>query len=161
MKNFNDLNDTSKYLSHFIFKPGSMTSLLSFGLENVYIDDYTHRCKYDNCLLFLIKNNIHDKSYFDFQAKITNFHSFYDYYHIPNVKDSTHIMYVYQVPDNLLDDYNFFKDRKFENLTENFWSSLGAKVPLDFSHIQFKLEKEIYNFNVNLDLDRKSENINK
>lgn len=162
MKNFNDLNDTSKYLSHFIFKPGSMTSLLSFGLENVYIDDYNHRCKYEDCLLFLIKNGTSNE-FLNFQSKITSFQSFYDYYPVytNNLSESSHTMYVYQIAESLIPDYNFFKEKKFNELTHTFWQSIGARIPLNFSHVKFDLHKEIYNFDKTLILNTQSEQINK
>ena len=151
MKNFNDLNDTSKYLSHLIFKTGSMSSLLSYGLQNVYIDDYKHRCRYENCIMFLIRPNLSVAEYDKFQDKLISFSSFYDYYEI---EKKTDIMYVYKVPDNLIEDYTFFKEKKFNKLTEAFWKSIGANTPLDFNHVKFDLSKEIYRFDTNLTLNR-------
>lgn len=147
MVDFNSFNDTTKYLSHLIFKPGSTSSLVSFGLQNVYIDDYSHRCKYVNCLLFLLTppQTREAKSYKIFEEKIITFNSFYDYY---DTKEG--IMYVFKVPDGLIEDYNVFTSKRFDDLSETFWKSIGAKVPLDFSHVQFPIEEQIYRFEDNL-----------
>jgi hypothetical protein len=156
MRTFQELNDTSKYLSHMVFKASSMTSLLSFGLENCYVDDYKHKCKYVECLYFLVNGpeinpNVKDrKEYEKFEEKIISFNSFYDYYEIP---EEHRTMYVFKIPEGLIEDYYMFKLKKFHNLSPTFWSSIGAKVPLDFSHIEYNIENEIYRFDADIILD--------
>ena len=151
MRNFHDLNDTSKYLSHLIFKPGSLKYLLQFGLEDTYIDDFKHRCKYENCLLFLINPvyPVNSKTYQEFEEKIVNFKSFYDYYEVDKK-----IMYVFKVPEGLILDYQTFKIKDYSNLTDSFWESIGAKNPLNFNHVNFNVENEIYRFDTNLVLNK-------
>lgn len=158
MRNFQDLNDTSKYLSHLIFKPGSMTSLLQFGLENVYIDDFKHRCKYAECLLFLVDPIYPTKSktFEEFQEKIINFSSFYDYYEIDNKT-----MYVFKIPESLIMDYHIFRLKQYHNLSNVFWESMGTKSSLDFNHVKFDVEKEIYRFNTNLKVNVQNVRIKK
>lgn len=152
MRDFQDLNDTSKYLSHLIVKPGSMSSLINFGLENIYIDDYRHRCKYIDCLFFLMNPSLSrdSKSYEEFEKKIISFESFYDYYETDEVSKNPSfkkIMYVFKIPDNLVIDYHFFRLKQYHNLSDLFWQSIGARVPLDFTHVEYNIENEIYRFN--------------
>jgi hypothetical protein len=151
MRDFHDLNDTSKYLAHIIFKPGSLKYLLQFGLQNTYIDDFKHRCKYENCLLFLIDPlyPVNSKTYQEFEQKIVSFKSFYDYYEIDKK-----IMYVFRVPDTLVLDYHTFKLRNYDSLTDVFWESMGARQPLNLNHVKFNIEDEIYRFDTNLTLNK-------
>lgn len=157
MRDFQDLNDTSKYLSHLIIKPGSISSLINFGLENIYIDDFKHRCKYVDCLLFLMNPSIsrNSKTYEEFEKKIVSFESFYDYYETEEVSKYTQfkkIMYVFKIPDHLVLDYHFFRLKQYHNLSDLFWQSIGAKVPLDFTHIEYNIENEIYMFDKSLSI---------
>jgi len=147
MKRFTDLNNTGKYLSHIIFKPGSMNILLEYGLENVYLDDYNHRCKYIDCLFFLVKPKYPrtTDTYGEFEAKITNFISFYDYYELEEG-----VVYIFKIPDNLIPDVHLFKEGLYKQLSDDFWKSIGAKTALDFSHVKFDIKKEILNFNYGL-----------
>jgi len=147
MSDYSNYNDTTKYLSHLIFKPSSMVALRTYGLENVFIDDYSHRCKYIDCLLFLVnpKFPVSSKTYEEFQDKLINFISFSDYYEIENK-----VMYVFKIPKDLIMDFHHFRLKNYKNLSDEFWQSLGARVPLDFSHVRFDVEKEVYRFNTNI-----------
>jgi hypothetical protein len=97
--------------------------------------------------LFLVDPIYSTKSrtFEEFQEKIINFSSFYDYYDVENKT-----MYVFKIPESLIMDYHIFRLKQYHNLSNVFWESMGTKTNLDFNHVKFDIEKEIYRFNTNL-----------
>jgi hypothetical protein len=130
-----------------IFNRESLPTLRSFGLVNVYYDDYGQPRKYKNCLFFLF-NVKNEKGFDQFEDKITSFSSFFDYYDVPSQVDFKR-MYIYKVHDVYLRDLFSFRHRRFDELTEAF-----KKISLrdvNYEDIDFDLQHEIYRFNYSLD----------
>jgi len=152
---FNQFNNTSKFLSHLIFQNESFSVLKNFGLENVFIGDYGYKRMHNFCLYFLINPqvDIDGIDYAKFEEKITSFDSFYDWYDIED-KKKTKRMYVFNVHPFYREDFYNFTNNNFKKLSKSYWKSLGARVELDISHVEFLLENEIYRFKNTLTIKR-------
>jgi len=140
------LNSTSKYLSHLIFQGESFNILRNYGLENVYIGDYGFKRIHTNCLYFLVNPtiDIDSEKYKKFEEKIISFNSFYDWYDVFDKVEKR--MYVYNIHPSYKEDFNSFINSNFDNLSDKYWGSLGARVKLDTQEIDFLVENEVYRF---------------
>jgi hypothetical protein len=139
--------DTYVHLAPMIFSRQSLPTLRSFGLVNAYFDDYGQPRKYKNCLFFLF--HVKDEKTFEqFEDKITSFTSFFDYYDVPSQVDFKR-MYVYRVNDVYLRDLFSFRHRRFDELTEGF-KKISLK-DINYDDIEFDLTNEIYRFHYSLD----------
>ena len=152
---FNNLNITSKFLSHLIFQGESFTVLRNFGLENAYIGDYGYKKMHEYCLYFLISPtvNIDGDDYKKFEDKITSFNSFYDWYDITD-KGVDKRMYVFRIHPSYREDFYYFINNNFDNLSKHYWESLGAKTKLDTTDLDFVVENEVYRFSDTLQIKK-------
>jgi len=149
-----NLNSTSKYLSHLIFQGESFKILRNYGLENVYVGDYGFKRIHTNCLYFLVNPtiDIDSERYQKFEDKIISFNSFYDWYDVFDKVEKR--MYVYNIHPNYKEDFNLFINRNFDQLSESYWSSLGARVKIETSDMDFVVENEIYRFSDSLEIKK-------
>ncbi len=135
------LNNSTRFLSPLIFTARgeeSLRVLLNFGLVNVFIDDYGYKSKYLYCLFFLF--NPPDKAAFaEFQKKITNFDSFYDYYEVNNM-----MMFVFRPNAVYRKDIDKFKQSSFTNMSDDYKILFHRNIK--FHDITVELPKEIYRF---------------
>lgn len=119
MKEKEDLNLSSVVLTPLVFKGNVLSTLLNYGLINVYLDDYGYKKKHTGCLFFLIKiNTVAD--FQDFEDKITSFNSFYDYYDIPEEYGRNLRMYVFSVKNEFRYDLIWFQNKDFQSLSKDF-----------------------------------------
>ena len=160
MTSFNDLNNTSKFLSHLVFQGESFKVLRNFGLENVYVGDYGFKRIHEYCLYFLVNPtmSIDNDSYQKFEDKITSFNSFYDWYDVID-NDIEKRMYVFTIHSSYREDFYSFLNNKFDNLSDSYWASLGAKVKLNIDDIDFLIENEVYRFSDSLKVKRETNNL--
>lgn len=139
----NPPTNTARYLISIIFNKDALAVLRTYGLLNVYLDDYGHTKRYKDCLFFLFKL-AEDKEYREFEVRIADFNSFYDYYDI-ETPDGTLRMYVFKVHDLYRQDLFSFKHERFDEFTKHFLSISDSEV--DFSTVKINLVEEIYRFN--------------
>ena len=160
MSSFDQLNNTSNFLSHLVFQGESFKVLRNFGLENVYIGDYGFKRKHEYCLYFLINPtmDIDNESYQKFEDKITSFNSFYDWYDV-NDKGVQKRMYVFTIHNSYREDFYSFLNNKFKNLSDSYWASLGSKIKLNLDDIDFLIENEVYRFSESLEVKRETNNL--
>ena len=135
------LNNSTRFLSPLIFTARgeeSLRVLLNFGLINVYVDDYGYKSKYLYCLFFLFKPT--DRAAFnEFQKKITNFDSFYDYYELEDK-----IMFVFRVNSIYRRDIDLFKQNRFHDMSDDYKILFHRNIK--FNDIDMDIRKEIYRF---------------
>ena len=72
--NVNQLTDTGRLLTSMIFNKKSLSILHSYGLMNVYLDDYGCSKRYEDCLFFLF-NSKNINNYDEFEKTLANFKS--------------------------------------------------------------------------------------
>lgn len=144
----NPPTNTAKYLTTLVFNKEALSVLRSYGLVNVYLDDYGHTKKYKDCLFFLffLKD---DLVYEEFQNKLANFNSFYDYYDVVTPANTMR-MYVFKVHDLYRQDLFSFKHSRFDEFTKHFYDV--SESDLDFSKVTLDLSEEIYRFNDHLEI---------
>lgn len=149
--NVNQLTDTGRLLTSMIFNNKSLPILQSYGLMNVYLDDYGCFKRYEDCLFFLF-NNKKITNYDEFEKTLANFKSFYDYY---DVKYPEHLgelrMYVFKVHNLYRKDLFAFKHERFHELSDDYFK---IAPQTDFSNVSLNYDREIYRFSLSLDIDR-------
>jgi hypothetical protein len=127
-----------------IFNKDALAILRTYGLVNVYLDDYGHTKKYKDCLFFLFHLK-ETKEYEEFQAKIANFSAFYDYYDVPN-GDKMMRMYVFKIHDVYRRDLFSFRHERFDELSQQFLDIVDREA--NFTTVQVDITQEIYRFNL-------------
>lgn len=132
------VNNSSRLLVPIIFSKENAHLLFNLGLKGVYLDDYGYRSKFNDCLFFLF--NTTGKFYTEFEKKIIDFESFYDWYDV----DSTHRMYVFRVSPVYKKDLLSFRNNKLNELSEEFYKITPEETYLN--GINVDLSKEIYRF---------------
>jgi hypothetical protein len=142
-----ELTTTAKILSPVVFKKQSFPMLRNYGLVNVYIDDYGHKHKYENCLFYLFKPNL-SANFLEFERKLANFVSFYDWYEVDDLK-----MYVFSINPLYGIDIVRFKQNQFTDFSEEFKEVIKD---VNFSDVYFDLSKEIYRFSEHLTIKKGS-----
>lgn len=138
---------TARFLTCMVFNKDALATLRTYGLVNVYLDDYGHSKKYKDCLFFLFHLR-ETKDYEEFQAKIADFTAFYDYYDIPN-GDSMMRMYVFKVHNVYRRDLFSFRHGRFDEFTSSFLDIADPEA--DFSKVEIDITQEIYRFNLHLE----------
>lgn len=138
--------NTALYLTSLIFNKDALAVLRTYGLLNVYVDDYGHSKRYKNCLFFLFRL-VDSKEFTEFQNKIIDFNSFYDYYDITTPNGELR-MFVFKVHDVYLQDLFSFKHNRFDEFSKDF---LMISDDIDFSKVEVKIEEEIYRFSPSLE----------
>ena len=139
----NTPTNTARFLTCMIFNKDALAVLRTYGLLNVYLDDYGHTKRYKDCLFFLF--TLKDTKDFDgFQNKIIDFASFYDYYDIPNGPNMMR-MYVFKVHDLYRRDLFSFRHERFDEFSSNFLDIVDEMT--DFTKVKIDLTQEIYRFN--------------
>lgn len=136
--------NTARFLTCMIFNKDALAILRTYGLVNVYLDDYGHTKKYKDCLLFLFHLR-ETKDYEEFEAKIVNFSAFYDYYDIPS-GDKMLRMYVFKVHNVYRRDLFSFRHERFDELSQQFLDIADPEV--NFTTVQVDIAQEIYRFNL-------------
>lgn len=133
-------NWTSKLFTGLIFNKGSLPMLVDSGLINVYIDDYGHRCKYQNCILFLFDTSF--RFYPTLEEKISSFQAFYDWYDV-GIKDRR--MLVFKVGKAYQKDFY-----KLKHMIPGKYSDEFKKVTNLQSDLIMRIDysKEIYRYNL-------------
>ena len=136
----NRFNMTSKLFAGLIFNKGSLPMLVESGLVNVYIDDYGHRCRYQNCILFLFDTSA--RFYATLEEKVSNFQAFYDWYDV-GVKN--HRMLVFKIGHVYQDDFYKLKHMIPSNYSDEFKkvTNLHTDLIMRIDH-----SKEIYRYNL-------------
>jgi hypothetical protein len=138
----NTPTNTARFLTPMIFNKDALAVLRTCGLVNVYLDDYGYRKKYKGCLFFLF--NLRDnKEFAEFQNKIIDFTSFYDYYDVPNNENMMR-MFVFKVHDVYLRDLFSFQHERFDEFSSSYLDILDHLS--DFTQVKIDLSKEIYRF---------------
>jgi hypothetical protein len=143
----NSPTNTARYLTPLIFNKEALAILRTYGLINIYLDDYGISKKYTNCLFFLFKLK-EDKSYLEFQSKILDFNSFYDYYDVTSPSGSMR-MYVFKVHKVYHRDLFSFRHERFDELSDRFLDIADSEV--DFSEVKLDISHEIYRFDLVLE----------
>lgn len=136
--------NTARFLTCMIFNKDALAILRTYGLVNVYLDDYGHTKKYKDCLFFLFHLK-ETKEYEEFQAKIANFSAFYDYYDVPN-GDKMMRMYVFKIHDVYRRDLFSFRHERFDELSQQFLDIVDREA--NFTTVQVDITQEIYRFNL-------------
>jgi hypothetical protein len=133
-------NMTSKLFAGLIFNKGSLPMLVESGLINVYIDDYGHRCRYQNCILFLFDTSF--RFYSTLEEKVSSFQAFYDWYDV-GVKG--HRMLVFKVGQAYREDFY-----KLKHMIPGKYSEEFKKVTNLRSDLIMRIDhsKEIYRYNL-------------
>ncbi len=108
----NTPTNTARFLTCMIFNKDALATLRTYGLVNVYLDDYGHSKKYKDCLFFLFHLK-ETKDFDQFQFKLADFTSFYDFYDI-TTPTNTMRMYVFKVHDLYRRDLFSFKHGRFD-----------------------------------------------
>ena len=139
--------DTARFLTCMVFNKDALATLRTYGLVNVYLDDYGHTKKYKDCLFFLFHLR-ETKDYEEFQAKIADFNSFYDYYDIPNGEGMMR-MYVFRVHDVYRRDLFSFRHGRFDEFTRGFLDISDPEA--NFTKVEVGITQEIYRFNLQLE----------
>jgi hypothetical protein len=134
------LNVTTKLFTGLIFNSSSLPMLVESGLINVYIDDYGHRCKYQNCILFLFNTSY--RFYPTLEEKVTSFNSFYDWYDVGVDKQRMLVFKVGAVYQN-----DFYK---LKHMIPGKYSDEFKKVTNLHSDLIMGLDysREIYRYNL-------------
>lgn len=134
------LNMTSKLFTGLIFNSSSLPMLVDSGLINVYIDDYGHKCRYQNCILFLFDTSF--RFYSALEEKVASFQSFYDWYDVGTQKQR---MLVFKVGPTYQNDFY-----KLKHMIPGKYSDEFKKVTNLHSDliINMDLSKEIYRYNL-------------
>lgn len=138
---------TARYLTPLIFNRDALATLRTYGLLNVYLDDYGHTKKYKDCLFFLFHLK-ETKDFDEFQYKLADFKSFYDFY---DVETPTGVMrmYVFKVHDVYRRDLFSFRHSRFDELSYHF---LDVSDPeLNLEKINVDITQEIYRFKNHLE----------
>lgn len=151
-KNFMTLNKqtlTSRYLSALIFNKEALPTLRSFGLINVYLDDYGYHKRYSGDCLFFLFSSKGKQDYDSFERKITDFASFHDYYEVPQLDDLQR-MYVFKVHSVYKRDLFSFKHSRLDELSNQFFGVVNVDV--NFQELTVEIDKEIYRFNSHLEI---------
>jgi|694.fasta_scaffold05869_24 hypothetical protein len=138
----NPPTNTARFLTCMIFNKDALATLRIYGLVNVYLDDYGHSKKYRDCLFFLfhLKDN---KDFDEFQFKLADFTSFYDFYDVVT-PDNTMRMYVFKVHDVYRRDLFSFKHSRVDELSKSFLNIADPEA--DFTKLQIDITQEIYRF---------------
>lgn len=131
------LNLTTRILFGFIFDKNSLSTLISAGLINVYLDDHGAKTKYKNCLFFLFNTN--NKYYNDLEKQVTSFKSFLDWY---DINDNTRML-VYKVGS-----YKNDLDRFKSGILTGFSPTAEAVMPVTTINAELDYEKEIYRYSL-------------
>ena len=131
---------TSKLFTGLIFNSSSLPMLVDSGLINVYIDDYGHNCRYQNCILFLFDTSF--RFYSSLEEKVASFQSFYDWYDVGAQKQR---MLVFKVGPTYQNDFY-----KLKHMIPGKYSDEFKKVTNLHSDliINMDLSKEIYRYNL-------------
>jgi hypothetical protein len=143
----NPPTNTARYLTAVVFNKDALAILRTYGLINVYLDDYGHSKKYKDCLFFLFQLS-ETKDYDEFQVKIADFNSFYDYYDI-ETPTGTMRMYVFKIHDAYRKDLFSFRHERFDEFSRYFLAISDSEI--DFSQVKIDLSQEIYRFNLYLE----------
>jgi hypothetical protein len=138
---------TALYLTPMIFNKDALAVLRTYGLLNVYLDDYGSSKKYKDCLFFLFKI-IDTKEFQEFQHKIADFNSFYDYYDIETLNGSLR-MFVFKIHDVYRRDLFSFRHSRFDELSTHF---LNIADEVDFTQVKLSVSEEIYRFSPSLEI---------
>ena len=138
--------NTARFLTCMIFNKDALATLRTYGLVNVYLDDYGYSKKYKDCLFFLfhLKDN---KDFDEFQFKLADFTSFYDFYDVVT-PDNIMRMYVFKVHDVYRRDLFSFKHSRLDELSKTFLNIADPEA--DFSKVQVDVTQEIYRFHHHL-----------
>lgn len=147
----NKPTSTSLYLIPLIFNKDALATLRVYGLVNVYLDDYGATRRYKDCLFFLFHPS-NNSDYKNFEAKITDFSAFYDYYEVANHQnlDKPMIMYVFKVHRVYLRDLFSFKHNRLDELSNSFYNISDKEI--DFTLIKVDISQEIYRFSLGLEV---------
>lgn len=143
----NKLTMSTRFLTPIIFNKDALATLRTFGLVNVYLDDYGHSKRYKDCLFFLFHPK-YTSDFDSFEHKIAEFNSFYDYYDI-ETPHYTARMYVFKVHDLYRKDLFSFKSNRLFDLSSSFYEV--SEPDLDLSEQQVNIQDEIYRFNLYLE----------
>ena len=135
-QNRQNLNVSTKCLVNLVFSPNSLSMLLESGLINVYIDDYGHKCRYKDCLLFLFDTD--SRYYNSLERKITAFQSFCDWYDV----SPSRRMLVFKIGSAYKNDLDNFKHMGTMEFSEGFQKVTGLENSA--SIIDLELKREIY-----------------
>lgn len=138
---------TALHLTPMIFNKDALAVLRTYGLLNVYLDDYGSTKKYKDCLFFLFKT-IDTKDFHEFQHKIADFNSFYDYYDIETANGSLR-MFVFKVHDVYRRDLFSFRHSRFDELSDHFLHIVDEQ---DFTEVKINVAEEIYRFSPSLEI---------
>ena len=138
--NTDRFNLSTKFLVTLVFKDNLIGTLAECGLVNVYLDDYGHKCRYKNCLLFLFNTN--NRYYTDLEKNITNFKAFCDWY---DVDDSGLRMLVFKIGQPYRFDLYNLKHMNYTWFSPEFKRVTKLHDHLD---IQLDYQKEIYRYNL-------------
>lgn len=138
----NTPTNTARFLTCMIFNKDALATLRTYGLVNVYLDDYGHSKKYKDCLFFLFHLK-ETKDFDQFQFKLADFTSFYDFYDI-TTPTNTMRMYVFRVHDLYRRDLFSFKHGRFDEFTTHFKSICDPET--NFSEVKLDITQEIYRF---------------
>jgi hypothetical protein len=138
---------TALHLTPMIFNKDALAVLRTYGLLNVYLDDYGSSKKYKDCLFFLFKI-IDTKEFQEFQHKIADFNSFYDYYDMQTLNGSLR-MFVFKVHDIYRRDLFSFRHSRFDELSNHF---LNIADEVDFTQVKLNVCEEIYRFSPSLEI---------
>jgi hypothetical protein len=140
---------TSQYLSALVFNNQALPTLRSFGLINVYLDDYGHSKRHSGDCLFFLFSNKNKPDYDSFERKIADFASFHDYYEVPQPEDLQR-MYIFKVHPAYRRDLFSFKYNRLDELSEQFFRVVDPQI--NVSELKVELDKEIYRFNNYLEI---------
>jgi hypothetical protein len=84
-----------------------------------------------------------NKEFEEFQNKIADFTTFYDYYDIPNNENMMR-MFVFKVHDVYLRDLFSFQHERFDEFSSSYLDIVDSLS--DFTQVKIDLSKEIYRF---------------
>jgi hypothetical protein len=149
----NNYNLTTRFLSCTVIKPDGLDILIKHGLKNVYIDNYTHKKKYEGCLHFLMDptTTLEAKSYQDLEKDLTSFESFYDYYDLnENGRDIR--VYVFRIHSIYKDDVESFRLGNYYDLSTLYWKTIGVNKQAGINVLNKlktfneNIEEEVYNY---------------
>lgn len=133
-------NMASKIFTGLVFSKGSLPMLVESGLINVYLDDYGHKCRYQNCILFLF--NTSARFYPTLEQKVADFESFYDWYDVGVDKQR---MLVFKIGKIYKEDFYNLKHMIPAKYSDEFKkvTNLHSDLILRIDH-----SKEIYRYNL-------------
>jgi len=84
------------------------------NFRNIFLGDLSRECS-ENCLYLLYKFS-GNKAYIDFEGRLQTHENYRGQYE----PDRQHVMYVFEVPNERLKDYNNFKNSKYSLLSEDY-----------------------------------------